>query len=86
MTHELPPGAMDEILELIYGGQKIMACKRYMEIRGTSLLEAKKFVEKLTEQLQQESPEKFAKPKPGCFGLFLLVVVSLGYALIGVYL
>ncbi len=78
MTSELPPGAMEEILDLIYSGQKIMACKRYMEMRGTSLLEAKQFVEHLTDKLRLESPEKFATAsKSGCMGALILIALGL---------
>ncbi len=87
MTKELPPGAIDEILELIYRNQKIMACKRYMEMRGTSLLDAKQFIEQLTDKLREESPEKFAATsKSGCAGVFVLMALSLSCVLGGVIL
>lgn len=85
MTNDLPPGAMDEILELIYSNQKIAACKRYMEMRGTSLLDAKQFIEQLTDKLREESPEKFAATsKSGCAGVLVLMALSLSCALGGV--
>ena len=75
--NELPPGAMEEIMDLIYGGQKIMACKRYMEMCGASLLEAKQFVEELTDKLRKESPGDFkATSKSGCAGLLITMAIA----------
>jgi hypothetical protein len=63
----------EEIAELIFLGQKIAAIKRYREVTGKGLKEAKEYVETLNAQLQQESPEKFiAKPSVGCTSVILL--------------
>lgn len=59
MTDAIPPDAMNEIIELIRDNQKLEAVKRYKDLRGTSLLAAKNFIEELTERLRQESPETF---------------------------
>jgi hypothetical protein len=87
MNNELPPGARDEILNLIYTRQKVKACKRYVEMTGAGLRDAKRFVEQLTEELRQESPEKFAaESKSGCLGFLVLVAASFSGLLGGVAL
>lgn len=69
----------DEIAELIFAGRKIEAIKRYREITGEGLREAKAYVETLTNQLQAESPERFtAKSASGCAYVFLLFAVLTG--------
>jgi hypothetical protein len=78
---EIPPTELQVILEHIYAGHKIEAVKHYKELRGVSLLEAKQFIEKLTDELREQSPEKFAaSPKSGCLGTILLCF-SLGASL-----
>lgn len=62
MTNDIPPESMDEIIKLIGAGQKLEAVKRYKNLRRTSLLEAKNFIEELTDRLEQESPENLAVP------------------------
>ncbi len=78
----LPPGVMEEVLELIYSGQKIEAVKRYREMRGVSLVESKQFIEQLTAKLKEESPDKFVE-RPGGFGCigFVLLLVAASCAL-----
>lgn len=81
---EVPPAVMDEILGLIYDGQKIQAVKRYRDVSKTSLLEAKQFIEKLTDELKEREPEKFTNlPKTGCAGALLLVAILLSSAIAG---
>lgn len=69
---------MDEIMELIYSGQKVAACKRIMEIRQKelnetpSLHEVKKFVETLTAELKSQHPDRFATTKAGCMSVVIL--------------
>ena len=53
--NELSSDAMDEILDLIYGGQKIMAIKRYTEMRDVCLVESMQLVVQLTNRLRVES-------------------------------
>lgn len=62
MNNDIPPESMVEIIELIRDDQKLEAVKRYKDLRRTSLLEAKNFIEELTERLEQESPEILAAP------------------------
>lgn len=62
MTNDIPPESMDEIIKLIGAGQKLEAVKRYKNLRRTSLLEAKNFIEELTDRLEQESPGILAAP------------------------
>ncbi len=78
MTDDIPPEAMNEILELINDNQKIEAVKRYKQLRGTSLLEAKQFIEQLTEELRKKHPEKFSsRSRTGCAGVIALVAITL---------
>lgn len=55
VTNDIPPESMNEIIDLIHDNQKLEAVKRYRSLRGTSLLEAKTFIEELTERLKDES-------------------------------
>jgi len=74
---QLPPELMDEISESIYQGRKLEAVKRYKELRGTSLLDAKNFVEALTEELKAASPERFATQSTvGCASVVVFVLAS----------
>lgn len=74
---------MDEIMELIYSGQKVAACRRIIEIRKKefddrpSLLEAKKFVEELTAELKSQYPERFSATKAGCMSAIVLFLATL---------
>lgn len=73
MTPDLPPGATDEILQLIYKGQKLQACKRYKEMTGASLADSKRFIEELTAHHRQVSPDRFEKTsKTGCAAVVLV--------------
>lgn len=83
MNEELPPEDMEKILEAIYTGQKLQACKLYKAARGTSLMEAKEFVEQLTEKLKQESPESFREVKSaGCASVLLLAALGIAASLL----
>ncbi len=53
MSDQLPAGAMDDILDMIRRGEKLLAVKRYKDEVGVSLVDAKAFIEQLTERLQQ---------------------------------
>ncbi len=79
-SEKVSDGDMEEVLELIYGRQKIQACKRYMELRRVSLVEAKNFIESLTEKLIQENPEKF-KPETRAGCAAVLLPLALGVVL-----
>ena len=53
------------------------AVKRYKELRGTSLLDAKNFVEALTEELKAASPERFSTQSTvGCVSVLVFVLAS----------
>lgn len=77
MSDHISPESMSEIIELIYKGQQISAVKCYKELRNVELLEAKQFIEQLTEKLKQESPEKFHNSsKSGCLGVLIVIAAS----------
>ncbi len=80
--NDMPPEQMNEILDCIYSGRKIEAIKLYPERRGTGLKEAKQFIEQLTSELREASPEKFRGSSTiGCASLVLWVSVLLAAAL-----
>lgn len=74
---DLPDEEMNQVLDAIYSGQKILAVKIYKEARNTGLAEAKQFIEQLTDELRQQHPERFSQSKSGCLGLFILFSASL---------
>ena len=47
----------DQVLDAIFNNRKVDAMKIYMEHSGVTLLEAKKFIEDLTDQLQVEAAD-----------------------------
>jgi len=70
------------IAEALYRGQKIDAIKRYRELRGVGLKEAKDAVEQLEAGLRVQSPERFAATSgAGCLGCVLALVTVLGLAM-----
>ncbi len=85
MSSEVPDETKQQIAEAIFVGRKIEAIKLYRESTGQSLSEAKTFIESLTDELREKSPEKF-KPlssdsAAGCGStslIFLAVTVTLG--------
>ena len=62
---------MDQVLDALSQGNKIEACKLYRNCSGSTLMEAKVFVEKLIDELQVEMPDS-----KGCGAVLLFVVVS----------
>ncbi len=83
----LAPESMDEIIELVVSGQKVAACKRYIELREeerndrTSLLDAKEFIEELTDELRERYPERFANTSPGCLPAIIFGITLAGVGL-----
>lgn len=68
MSADLSPEAKNEIADAIFTRQKIHAIKLYRDATGQGLKEAKDFIEALTAELQEKSPEKFTvgTEKAGC--------------------
>ncbi len=65
-----------ELEQLIYSRQKLAAVKLYRERHSVSLLDAKHAVEKLTEELQTQSPERFiANSSTGCASILIAIAV-----------
>jgi hypothetical protein len=82
MSSEVPEKTKNEIAEAVFTERKIEAIKLYRDATGEGLAEAKEFIEKLTDELREKSPEKF-KPltsdtAAGCgsSSLFFLAVTS----------
>lgn len=75
MQSNLPPGAIDELVQLIFQDRKLEACKRYKEMTGVNLAEAKRFIEELIAEKRAESPELFkVTSSGGCLSLVVLLV------------
>ena len=66
----------DQVLDAVFRNQKLDAIKIYKENTGVSLLEAKKFIEDLTEQLKAEAGDQFEPEGSGCLGVILFALVS----------
>ncbi len=72
------PPELEEIIELIYAGQKLEAVKRYRDQRSTSLIDAKQFIEQLTDELKQKYPDRFStRTTTGCAGLIAMIAITL---------
>ena len=68
------------ILDEIFTQRKLDAVKRYKNATGRSLIEAKHFVEDLTERLKKECPDQFqANDGVGCGSVLfaMIAIVSL---------
>lgn len=82
MSSEVPEETKQQIAEAIFTERKIEAIKLYREATGQGLAEAKEFIEKLTDELREKSPEKF-KPltsdtAAGCGSAALLFLAAIG--------
>lgn len=75
---QLEGAELEEVTNEIFQGNKLAAVKLFKETRGCSLLEAKEFVEQLTDRLRQESPEKFQarSSASGCASTVLMVILG----------
>ena len=52
MNDDIPAHVMDQILDRIYAGEKIAAIKIYKDYRGVKLVDAKQFIERLMDELE----------------------------------
>lgn len=74
MNPTIPDDKLNSIRNALFQGQKIEAIKIHREATGMGLAESKAAVEKMEEQLRQESPDRFAKGSgAGCLGLVLML-------------
>src|SRR5215210_1180837 len=77
------PQEMEQIADSLAGGRKIEAIKRYREITGHDLKDSKAFIERLTVELREKDPVRFApKTGRGCLAALLAAVfllVTLGF-------
>jgi len=71
-----------EIAEALAAGRRIDAIKLYREATGKSLLEAKKFIGALADEMAEKDPERFAglAQKKGCGSAAVVVAVALALA------
>lgn len=82
MSSEVPEETKQQITEAIFAERKIEAIKLYREATGEGLAEAKEFIETLTDELRDKSPEKF-KPltsdaAAGCGSSSLIFLAATG--------
>lgn len=81
MSSEVPDETKNEIAEAVFAGRKIEAIKRYREATGQRLAEANEFIEELTRELREKSPDKFTSESPaagcGSAAMYFLIVVGL---------
>jgi ribosomal protein L7/L12 len=68
MDNSLSDEDVQQIMDAVFAGRKILAIKFYRQATKSSLLDAKNFIEALQVRLWQESPERFSAPpdKAGC--------------------
>jgi len=82
MSSEGPDNTKAEIIEAVFAGRKIEAIKLYREATGANLSQAKAFIEELTDDLREKSPERF-KPlssgsSAGCGSSALIFLAVIG--------
>lgn len=73
-------GGLDEVKRLAGRGRKIEAIKRYRELTGKGLAEAKESVEALTADADPGAPAAKAASSP--FQPFLLLAIAMAVALV----
>jgi len=79
MSDDLSPDVKNEIADAIFAHRKIEAIKLYREASGQGLKEAKEFVEALTTELREQSPEKFsAGSASGCGSAVFFLICGTG--------
>jgi len=80
MSEELSTEVKNEIAEAIFTRKKLHAVKLYRDATGQGLKEAKDFIETLTEELQEKSPEKFTvgSDKAGCGSAVFFLISGTG--------
>ncbi len=75
MADELTEKDIGQISDALLAGRKFDAIKIYREATGSSLMEAKEFIEKLEDNLREEYPDKFPERGKGCAAVFLIGLV-----------
>ena len=75
MADELTEKDIGQISDALLADRKIDAIKIYRDATGTGLMEAKKFIEKLEDDLREEYPDKFPERGKGCAAVFLIGLV-----------
>tara|TARA_E500000305_G_C3934998_1_gene194630 strand:+ start:174 stop:488 length:315 start_codon:yes stop_codon:yes gene_type:complete len=85
-SSEMDQQDRNQIIQAIQNGRKIEAIKIYRECTGNNLLEAKNFIEGLTEELREQNPESIPENNSGCgtaaLICFICPALSLFYLLI----
>lgn len=80
MSNDLSPDVKNEIAEAVFSRNKIHAIKLYRDATGQGLKESKDFIEALTAELQEKSPEKFTSggDKAGCGTAVFFLICGTG--------
>jgi len=82
MSEELSPDAKNQIADAIFTRNKLHAIKLYRDATGQGLKEAKDFIDALTAELQEKSPEKFTsggESSSGCGSAAVLLISVVGF-------
>jgi hypothetical protein len=85
MSADISPEEKNEIADAIFAQRKIHAIKLYRDASGQGLKEAKDFIDSLTAELQEKSPERFTSGSASSSGcgsaavLLIFVVGVIGY-------
>lgn len=77
MGESISDDQIREITDALLAGRKIEAIKIYREATGTSLKEAKDFIDDLSATLRGKHPDKFPVTKAGCASI-LIAMCGLG--------
>jgi ribosomal protein L7/L12 len=83
---ELTDQQRGQINAHLFQGRKIEAIKVYREAMGGELVDAKKAVDAIEQDLRQREPKKFAKTKSGCVGVLVTVAVLVSATLVTIYI
>ena len=81
MSADISPEEKNQVADAIFAQRKMEAIKLYRDASGQGLKEAKEFIESLTAELQEKSPEKFTSgsaSSSGCGSSAVLLVSVAG--------
>lgn len=74
-SDKMNPQDREQIIQAIQNGSKIEAIKIYRECTDSSLLEAKNFIEGLTEELREQNPGSIPEKSSGCGTAVLICLI-----------
>lgn len=75
MPNQISDDQLGQLREEIKAGRKLTATKLYMRISGSTLPEARIFIQQVIIELGDEAPETPEENLMGCSAVWLLIVV-----------